>query len=711
LNCPYCNAENQDGAPACFTCGRALGVLTKGAILARRYEILATLGQGGMGTVYKAHDRGLDEIVAIKVIRADVAANPEVARRFRSEIKLARRISHRNVCRIYEYGDEGGFRFIAMEFVQGLELRDYVRRKGALGVEEAFDIVSQVAEGLGAIHEAGVLHRDLKSRNIMIDHRGIVRLMDFGIAKQFGVESATSATATGMVVGTPEYMSPEQARGEKVDFRSDIYALGVVVYEIFAGELPFRAETPLAVLFKHIQEPPPLDGPAAQRIPKAVRPVLARALAKNPRDRFPTAQALAAAVGDAKTVEMPAVVQPRDLAPEDQTVHTEAPTAPGQPVVPEPTPPPMPATERIVTPPTLRRATPAETPVPSKPQPAAPRARVETTPPAPRVETAPPVRATPPPAARVETPGRAARGATPSPSPGAAPAAPRQETPPPSPPLPVSAAAPLSARQARGETPGRPTAPPRRDAAPAPLAPRAAGPRGPRSTRLWYGVAAAGALALSLVAVGTYLAGPWRSAPPVEGMETAETPATVAAPGATDPEIVIAVPAPSSIGATVPASATPAAGARGHTPSERRTTPKPPSRTRPAATASLAASRRAPATPAATPPPTPVHTPVPTPTPAPTPPPRAATPEPVVAPATPIGTLQLTVLPYAEVFDGARPLGRVTVKSLELSVGRHRLRLVHPDFEPLRRVVRISEGKKSTLTIDWAEVGVRKAKK
>ena len=289
MECPSCRAPNEDDAAECFTCGSTLAgtaPIKQGDTIGGRYVVRARLGRGGMGTVYRAQDTALEEEVALKVMAAGTAVDPELAKRFRSEIRLARQIAHRNVCRIYEYGEEAGHRFISMELIDGTDVRRLLRDRGPLPAAEAYDIAIQVARGLEAIHEAGIVHRDLKTPNIMRDGQGRVKVMDFGIAKRFDRDAAsTGVTATGHVIGTPDYMSPEQARAEKVDFRSDIYALGVVIFELFTGELPFRAETPMAVLLKHLHEPPPLDGVAGSRLPPAVRRVLRRALAKPPGER------------------------------------------------------------------------------------------------------------------------------------------------------------------------------------------------------------------------------------------------------------------------------------------------------------------------------------------------------------------------------------------------------------------------------------------
>ena len=298
MYCPSCRAPNTDTAGLCVACGQPLHLLVRGTLLAKRYEIIEPLGSGGMGVVYKAHDQKLDEMVALKVLRADIA--PQSARRFTSEIKLARRVRHRNVCAIHEYHEEGSLRFIAMELIEGVDLRRILKERGALPLREAYDVAVQVAVGLEAIHEVGIVHRDLKTSNLMRDARGVVRLMDFGIAKELGDQEATGLTAAGQIVGTPEYMSPEQAQGRKIDNRSDLYALGIVIFELFTGAVPFRGPTPVSTLFKHVREPPPLDGPRGAGIPPELLPILRKALAKDPDERFATAREMADTLGGAR---------------------------------------------------------------------------------------------------------------------------------------------------------------------------------------------------------------------------------------------------------------------------------------------------------------------------------------------------------------------------------------------------------------------------
>jgi serine/threonine-protein kinase len=299
LTCPSCGAAQEADVDVCFSCGRLITALTQGSILASRYEILTLLGKGGMGVVYKAQDRLLEEPVAIKVLRSELMNTPELARRFRSEIKLARKVTHPNVCRIHEYGEDGPLSYISMALIEGTDLRRLLRQQPeGLPVEEAFEAAIQSADGLQAIHSVGIIHRDLKTPNIVRDDLGVVRLMDFGIAKE--ADRNAGLTATGEVMGTPEYMSPEQCRGDQLDFRSDLYSLGIVVYEIFTGRVPFHGETVMSTLLKQLQEPPPLDGPAAARLPAAVVPVLRRALSKQPSDRHASAAELADALRAAR---------------------------------------------------------------------------------------------------------------------------------------------------------------------------------------------------------------------------------------------------------------------------------------------------------------------------------------------------------------------------------------------------------------------------
>jgi predicted Ser/Thr protein kinase len=288
VKCSLCGSENDAEASECFTCGEALSIpaaaVTRGTVINDRYEILEWLGRGGMGTVYRARDRMLEEEVALKILRKGTGRSGEVTRRFRLEILLARKVAHRNVCRIYEYGEDAGQHYISMELIDGIDLKRLIRERGVLSPSAALEIIAQVAEGLQAIHDVGIIHRDLKTSNLMKDAHGVVRVMDFGIAKRFAPDARASTimasphTATGQIVGTPDYISPEQARGQRIDLRTDIYSLGVVMYELFTGHVPFPADSP--------------DDPMAARIPPPLLPVLEKALAKDPTHRYQSVRSL-----------------------------------------------------------------------------------------------------------------------------------------------------------------------------------------------------------------------------------------------------------------------------------------------------------------------------------------------------------------------------------------------------------------------------------
>jgi serine/threonine-protein kinase len=255
-----------------------------GTLFAGRYEIQSVLGKGGMGIVYKAHDRELDDLVAIKTLRSEVlSADPSLLDRFKQEIRLARRITHGNVLRTHDLGESNGVRFLSMEFVKGLTLKHVLESGDILPTPVGLRIAKQVCAGLAAAHEVGVIHRDIKPQNILIEPTGGLKIMDFGIAR---LTEDRGMTATGTVIGTPDYMSPEQARGLPLDFRSDIYSTGVVLYEIFTGSLPFEGDSPLAVVLKHVNDAPPLPQSKNPRIDPKIATIIMRCMEKAPDSRF-----------------------------------------------------------------------------------------------------------------------------------------------------------------------------------------------------------------------------------------------------------------------------------------------------------------------------------------------------------------------------------------------------------------------------------------
>jgi serine/threonine protein kinase len=222
--------------------------LETGSTFAQRYEILEAAGKGGMGEVYRVQDRQVDEEMALKLLLPAIASDAGTIGRFKNELKLARKIAHRNVCRMYDLNEEDGTPFITMEYVAGEDLKSLIKKERRLPEETAVDIIRQVAEGLAEAHKAGVIHRDLKPQNLMIDEKGRAKILDFGIARSI---DAKGVTRTGMMIGTPDYISPEQAEGEEADSRSDIYSLGAILYEMVTGRVPFRGDTALSVALKH----------------------------------------------------------------------------------------------------------------------------------------------------------------------------------------------------------------------------------------------------------------------------------------------------------------------------------------------------------------------------------------------------------------------------------------------------------------------------
>jgi serine/threonine-protein kinase len=265
-----------------------LSSLEPGAVLGRRYEIRRVLGSGGMGMVFQAHDRDLDEPVALKILRPEIASmDPQVLERFKTEIRVARRIAHRNVVRTYDFGDADGIKFISMEFIQGMTLKQLFRSKGALPLGVGLQIAKQAAAGLVAAHDMGVVHRDVKPHNIMLTPQSEVKIMDFGIVRDTRNPGESGMTQTGVIMGTPDYMSPEQAMGKgDLDYRSDIYSFGVVLYEMFTGALPFRGETPISIAMKHVQEEPRAPRDLNPRMPRELEAVIQKAMRKPPEARY-----------------------------------------------------------------------------------------------------------------------------------------------------------------------------------------------------------------------------------------------------------------------------------------------------------------------------------------------------------------------------------------------------------------------------------------
>ncbi len=303
IKCPKCQAENPETARFCLDCGTRFGLpetpqisvtrtlettkdeLARGVVFAGRYEIIEELGTGGMGRVYRAQDTKLNEEIALKLIKPEVAADKRTIERFRNELKTARKITHKNVCRMHDFHEEGKTLYLTMEYVRGEDLKSLLHRTKTLPIGTALSIAHQIAEGLGEAHKLGIVHRDLKPGNIMIDKDGQAKIMDFGIARSL---LGKGLTGEGAIIGTPEYMSPEQVEGKEADQRSDIYALGVILFEMVTGRLPFEGETPFSIANKQKSEPPPDPRKLNPQIPAELGRVILRSLEKAKEKRYQT---------------------------------------------------------------------------------------------------------------------------------------------------------------------------------------------------------------------------------------------------------------------------------------------------------------------------------------------------------------------------------------------------------------------------------------
>ena len=264
-------------------------ILQIGDLLNGRYEILQMLGEGGMGAVYKARDVELEREVALKVIRPEMAEHPEILQRFKQELILARQITDRNVIRIFDIGEAGKTKFITMEYLEGENLHQILKRQGKLEVAEAIGIMEQTASGLAAAHREGIIHRDLKPGNIMRDKNGRVVVMDFGLARTI---SGDGMTRTGAMLGTIEYMSPEQAQGKDVKASSDIFTFGLILYELLAGVTPFHAESAIASLLMRSQQRAVPLADVAKNVPSTLSNIVSKCLETDPAKRYQSAEEL-----------------------------------------------------------------------------------------------------------------------------------------------------------------------------------------------------------------------------------------------------------------------------------------------------------------------------------------------------------------------------------------------------------------------------------
>ncbi len=304
MKCPKCQAENPETQKYCGECATALTSpveaqplftrtmetpleeLARGTLFADRYEIIEELGVGGMGSVYRVEDKKLKQEIALKLIKPEIAKDKKTVERFKNELTSARMIAHKNVCRMFDMGESKEAHFITMEYIKGEDLRSMIRMSGQLGTGTAIGIAMQICEGLSEAHRLGIVHRDLKSSNVMIDKSGSARIMDFGIARSL---KGKGMTGSGVMIGTPEYMSPEQVEGKETDQRSDIYSLGVILYEMLTGGVPFEGDTPFTVGIKHKSEAPRDPKGLNPQIPEELSGLILKCLEKDKEKRYQSA--------------------------------------------------------------------------------------------------------------------------------------------------------------------------------------------------------------------------------------------------------------------------------------------------------------------------------------------------------------------------------------------------------------------------------------
>jgi len=309
MECPQCHFDNPADTRFCGKCGTSLPAsediyaiqtetletptneLIRGKTFAQRYEVIEELGRGGMGKVYRVLDKKLNEEVALKLIKPEVAADRKTIERFANELRMARQISHKNVCRMYHLSEEEGTHYITMEYVPGENLKNMIRMTKQLSLGASVNIAKQICQGLSEAHRLGIVHRDLKPSNIIIDRDGNARILDFGIARSV---KSKAITGLGGLIGTPEYMSPEQAETREVDQRSDLYSLGVILFEMLTGEVPFEGETLLSVVMKHKSEKPPEPKKINPQIPDDLNRIILKCLEKDREKRYQSADELSA---------------------------------------------------------------------------------------------------------------------------------------------------------------------------------------------------------------------------------------------------------------------------------------------------------------------------------------------------------------------------------------------------------------------------------
>ena len=264
-------------------------VITKGQKINDRYQIIKTIGEGGMANVYLAYDTILERNVAVKVLRGDLATDEKFVRRFQREALSASSLSHPNIVEVYDVGEDNGIYYIVMEYIDGKHLKQLLKKRGKLSLNEVVDIMLQLTDGMACAHDSYIIHRDIKPQNIMILDNGIVKITDFGIAMAL---NSTQLTQTNSVMGSVHYLPPEQASGKGSTIQSDIYSMGILMYELLSGTLPYRGDNAVEIALKHLKEPLPSIRKELPDIPQAVENVILKSAAKNPKNRYPDARAM-----------------------------------------------------------------------------------------------------------------------------------------------------------------------------------------------------------------------------------------------------------------------------------------------------------------------------------------------------------------------------------------------------------------------------------
>lgn len=264
-------------------------MIMKGQKISDRYQIIKSIGEGGMANVYLAYDTILDRNVAVKILRGDLSNDEKFVRRFQREALSASSLAHQNIVEVYDVGEDNGEYYIVMEYIEGKHLKNLIKKRGKLTLSEAVDIMLQITDGMSVAHDSYIIHRDIKPQNIMILENGLVKITDFGIAMAM---NATQLTQTNSVMGSVHYLPPEQASGQGSTLQSDIYSMGIVMYELISGELPFRGDNAVEIALKHLKEPIPDIREIVPNVPTSIVNVIKKATAKNPKNRYSDARAM-----------------------------------------------------------------------------------------------------------------------------------------------------------------------------------------------------------------------------------------------------------------------------------------------------------------------------------------------------------------------------------------------------------------------------------